>query len=276
MFSKLRRWLTPMPPECWNGRESVESYAKRLGLKVTKEINLNGEKLNLVLIPAGKFTMGSPAEEDGRFDNEVQHEVTLTEPYYMGKYEVTWRQWGSVMRGPLERLVVFNRGDYPVGGDHPVERVSWYEVQEFLKQSGNGVKLPTEAQWEWACRAGTMTSFYTGDTESDLWRAGWYAMNTGNGFTKSVGLKQANAWGLYDMHGSVWEWCSDWYDSYPEVSIQDPVGADSGSLRVLRGGSWRDDSRNCRSAKRGGSSPDDRYDNVGFRVVISCESQSKS
>jgi len=258
----------------WDGRESVAEYARRAGLPATKEVNLSGERMQLVLIPAGKYTMGSPATEKKQNDNETQHEVTLSEPFYMGKYEVTQGQWQAVM------------GSNPSGfkgSNNPVERVSWDDIQGFMRQAGNGLKLPTEAQWEWACRAGTKTQFHTvglfsWDSDADLGRAGWYYTGADSTSTRSVGQKQANAFGLYDMHGNVMEWCADWHGDYPAGAAKDPAGPASGTAsrpyRVLRGGSWYGNPGFCRSASRLGSSPDYRINFIGFRVVVRISSRT--
>jgi len=130
-----------------------------------------------------------------------------------------------------------------------------------------GARLPTEAEWEYACRAGTTTSYHSGDSESDLARSGWYTGNSGSQ-THPVGQKTANAWGLHDMHGNVWEWCADWKGDYPSGAVTDPTGPSSGSGRVLRGGSWSYDALSCRSALRSNLHPAFRFYNVGFRVVM--------
>ena len=223
-------------------------------------------------IPSGKFVMGSMRTEGGLRDNDGQHEVKLSKSFLMMTTPVTQRMWESVM------------GDNPSyfrgGADHPVEQVSWEDTQKFIdklnKHSGNdGLhRLPTEAEWEYACRAGTTTAFWSGDcTESEgkypnLDRVGWFTKNSGDQ-THPVGQKPANPWGLHDMHGNVWEWCNDWKGSYPRGSVTDPVGPDTGSGRVVRGGSWDFPAWYCRSARRGGLSPDNRCSLVGIRLARS-------
>ncbi len=159
------------------------------------------------------------------------------------------------------------------GDNYPIYYVSWKEVQEFIKKlnrryPGHHYRLPTEAEWEYACRAGTTTRFHTGDSESDLGRAVWYRDNSG-GKTHPVGQKRANAWGLYDMHGNVWEWCEDvWHNNYGGAPDDGSAWTRGGDVRrVLRGGSWYFITRYCRSANRGRSHPDSRHDNLGFRLV---------
>jgi formylglycine-generating enzyme required for sulfatase activity len=153
----------------------------------------------------------------------------------------------------------------------PVEEVSWNDCQEFFRKAGGGLRLPTEAEWEYACRAGTTTPFNTGETistdEANYERS--YLDGIGRkGGTVEVGSFRANAWGVFDMHGNVWEWCSDWYGPYPSGLVTDPTGAASGAKRVLRGGSWHLNPRKCRSALRGRDAPDNRNDNFGLRVAL--------
>jgi len=231
----------PTPPPS----AEVAAYAKEHGLDATVSLDLGGGvTMEFVLIPAGKFIMGSPETEKDRLDNETQHEVTISKPFYMGRYEVTHEQYEAV------------RGKKPSafkGAKNPVDSVPWEGAQEFCKKlsakTGKTVQLPTEAQWEYACRAGTKTRFYSGDAEGDLDRVAWYGANS-KGLTHPVGQKGANAWGLYDMHGNVWEWCQDWYGEYAAGAATDPQGAASGPARVLRGGSWNGGPGGCRSACR--------------------------
>jgi formylglycine-generating enzyme required for sulfatase activity len=216
-------------------------------------------------IPPGTFTMGSPEGEEGRRDNEVQHRVTLTQGFYLGKYQVTQAQW--------EKTMGANPSNFK-GPDLPVETVSWDDCQAFLKKFGTGARLPTEAEWEYACRAGTTTALNNGkkltSTEGqcpNLDEVAWYDKNSG-GKTHPVGQKQPNAWGLYDMHGNVWEWCADWYGAYPTGAATDPQGSQTGSFRVLRGGSWYYFAYNCRVAYRYFNRPALRNLHYGFRAVL--------
>ncbi|MGD0091128.1 MAG: formylglycine-generating enzyme family protein [Planctomycetota bacterium] len=224
-----------------------------------------GVKLELVFIPAGKFMMGSPETEKDRSAAETQHEVTISQPFYMGKYEVTEEQYQAVTGTSPSRN----------GAQSPVERVTWDEAQEFCQKlsalTGKTVQLPTEAQWEYACRAGTATRFHSGDSDSDLDGVAWYGNKVSNKTMHPVGQKKPNAFGLYDMHGNVWEWCADWYGEYAAGAATDPTGpARASTSRVVRGGGWSDDPRYCRSAFRESKDPDRRsgLDNVGFRVVV--------
>jgi len=257
-----------------------------------------------VRINGGTFTMGSPANEPGRFDYEVQHQVTVSS-FYMGKYEVTQKEYREIM------------GTNPSGfiGDNlPVEYVSWYDALVFCNklsvskglspaysiggktnewgtipaQSGtnatwdavtivansNGYRLPTEAQWEYACRAGTTTPFSTGNnitTSQANYNGNWPYNNNARGIyrekTTNVGSFAPNAWGLYDMYGNVYEWCWDRYGDYSSGAQTDPTGAVSGTGRVIRGGSWNSSAKDVRSADRYFNDPNDRSHALGFRLV---------
>ncbi len=236
----------------------------------------NSTGMTFVQIPAGTFMMGSPSSEPNRDSDETQHRVTLTKPFYMQTTEVTQGQWRAVMgtmtitQGclfPMKVQVPNNPSNFSSCGDNcPVERVSWNDCQEFIQKlnqrEGNGTyRLPTEAEWEYACRAGTRGPYY-----ADLDRAGWYSENSGSR-THPVAQKVPNAFGLYDMHGNVWEWCQDWYGGYPDGSVTNPKGLSSSTGHVLRGGGWYDLARYCRSATRNSSSPDIRLYHFGFRVA---------
>jgi formylglycine-generating enzyme required for sulfatase activity len=251
--------------------------------------------IEMVSITGGTFTMGSPASEANRDSDETQHSVTLS-GFYMSKYQVTQEQYQAVM-GSNPSSFNSNPATGETQNKRPVENVTWYDAVEFCNKlsakeslqsvytiSGRtpvsgypitsatvtadftktGYRLPTEAQWEYACRAGTTTAYNTGDTISD--NTGWYSSNSG-GKTHEVGKKPANAFGLYDMHGNVWEWCWDWYDNYSSGTQTDPVGASSGTYRVKRGGSCRNSAENLRSAHRNNEFPNYRDSGVGFRLV---------
>lgn len=224
-----------------------------------------GIKLDLVWIPAGEFLMGSSFDEEGRAPMEsFRHLVRLTHGFWMGKYPVTQEQWEQVMG---------NNPSYFKGRRLPVDQVNWTDCQRFiqalnriLESSHLKAALPTEAQWEYACRAGTQTRFYFGDADADLVRAGWFSGNSG-GKPHEVGLKLKNNWGLYDMHGNVWQWCQDWIDSYPRELVVDPTGPSLGEERVLRGGSWGSEADVCRDACRFCYPPSYRLITVGLRIV---------
>jgi formylglycine-generating enzyme required for sulfatase activity len=335
----------------WDGAEPIEQYAKRANLPSTKTLELgDGVRLELVLIPAGTFKMGTPepppVDEEGfrskiltgqvvlavgggvllvllsvvlvhairkrrrpqyslawflattvaagigllgglhwyfsarafaqaqseyeaalaRFKSSYEyekpaHDVTLTNPYYVGKYEITQEQYQQIMGNNPSRFK---------GRDLPVETVSWDDAQEFCKKvsekTGSVVRLPTDAEWERACRAGTKTTYNTGDLEADLDRAAWYDKNSKN-TTHPVGQKTPNAWGVHDMHGNVWEWCADWFETYKSDPAVDPQGTAQDQGRVLRGGSWSLFPWYCRSAVRFGRFPGARGNVIGFRVV---------
>ena len=224
--------------------------------------------MEFVWIPPGEFQMGSPESEEGRFDDEGPvHEVGITRGFWLGKYEVTQGEWEAVMGR--------NPSDYTGDARRPVDSVSWLDVHEFIAKlndaSGSSVyRLPSEAEWEYACRAGTSTRWSLGKEDGDdaslLSKYAWYNCNDGCD-TKAVGGKLPNGWGLYDMHGNVFEWVQDWYGAYNSVRRVDPEGASSGSLRVKRGGSFNNFAQSLRSANRGFSSPDYRYHNIGVRLV---------
>ena len=246
-----------------------------------KEIT-NSIGVKLVLIPKGTFMMGSPESEKGRYENETQHEVTISKDYYLGVYEVTQAQYEKVMGKNLSYFQGAKVGNE--NADLPVENVSWDEAVKFCKKlselpeekkAGRVYRLPTEAEWEYACRAGSKTAYSFEDEEGLLPEHGWFNRNSSNR-THTVGLLEPNAWGLYDMHGNVWEWCSDWYGDYPKGAVSDPTGPKDGSFRVRRGGGWYGEAAGCRSANRSGSSPSLRSGNLGFRVALSPSGIPKS
>jgi formylglycine-generating enzyme required for sulfatase activity len=242
-----------------------------------KEIT-NSIGMNLVLIPKGTFMMGSPESEQGRNEIENQHEVTISKDYYLGVYEVTQAQYEKVMgKNPssFQGAKVGNEN-----ADLPVENVSWDDTVEFCKKlsdlpeekkASREYRLPTEAEWEYACRAGSKTAYAFDDEEGLLPEYGWFKRNSSDR-THTVGLLEPNAWGLYDMHGNVWECCSDRYGDYPKGAVSDPSGPKVGSDRVYRGGSWCNGAAFCRSATRYGIDPSDRISDYGFRVALSSQS----
>jgi len=220
--------------------------------------------MTFVYIPSGAFMMGSPVDEPGRYGDEVLHEVTLTRGFYMQVTPVTQGQWKAVMVGNPSYFK-------DCGDDCPIENVSWNDAQEFIKKLNkregvNKYCLPTEAEWEYAARAGSDTAYCFGDDEAMLYEYAWYDKNSG-GRIHPVASKKPNFWGLYDMHGNVWEWCEDWYRDYPSGSVIDPKGPGIGDIRVRRGGGWYDVARLCRSGVRHSRTPDPRYVNLGFRLV---------
>jgi formylglycine-generating enzyme required for sulfatase activity len=225
-------------------------FVDQLQAQSPKEIT-NSIGMKLVLIPKGTFMMGSPESEQGRQKNEDQHEVTISKGYYLGVYEVTQAQY--------EKVIGKNPSLYQ-GADLPEE-----------KKAGRVYRLPTEAQWEYACRAGSKTAYLFDDEEGLLPEYGWFNRNSSNR-THTVGLLEPNAWGLYDMHGNVWEWCSDWYGDYPKGAVRNPTGPKVGSDRVCRGGSWNGVASYCRSALRNWYVPSFRNNYLGFRLALSSPS----
>ncbi len=227
-------------------------------------LTVPGVEMKFAWIPPGSFHMGGAVHED----EKPIREVTLSKGYFMGVVPVTQAQWCRVM-GDDSRPSHF-RGD-----DRPVENVSWRDCQAFLvelcKRIDKPFCLPTEAEWEYACRAGSgvITNFCNGGGKKALRRVGWYEGNS-DGQTHPVGQKEPNSWGLYDMHGNVWEWCQDWHDTayYQKADNKDPQGSPSGTHRVLRGGCWCDAPVACRAAFRNWSDPAEHDDVFGFRVCF--------
>ena len=289
-------------------RQPIRARTNEPPARVTLDCG-GGAMLELALIPAGTYMMGSPATEKNRGDDEVQHRVTISRPFYLGIHEVTQAQYRAVTGTNPSRF----RGD-----DHPVENVSWDDAAEFCRKlsakTGRKARLPTEAEWEYACRAGTTAAYYHGNDPDGLARVGnvadaeakkyvrakkWINISANDGYgltTAPVGKFRPNAWGLYDMHGNVWEWCSDWYGVYPQEvatdpqepsnaayrtvwnrrrdgehsqeTATDPQGPSNGAYRVLRGGSWNNGADYCRSAKRLNNLPAYRRNGIGFRVAL--------
>jgi len=261
----------------------------RSGLEQEKTINLgNGVIMELVLIPAGSFCMGSASSEKGRAGDEGPvRRVQITRPFYMGKYEVTQVQWKAVMGATVQQQRTKAAAGLPlygVGSDYPIYWISWDEAVAFCKKLGSGLRLPTEAEWEYACRAGSDTRFHYGDDPncSRFGQYDWYGDNSVNtelawyeyeddrGRTAHrVGRKKPNAWGLYDMHGNVAEWCADWRArNYKNMANVDPTGPSNGRSRVVRGGCWREAPERCRSAVRFFAPPDPGHALLGFRIVL--------
>jgi len=235
-----------------------------------------GVKLEMVLVPAGEFLMGSPdADKDARDEEKPQHRVRITRPFYLGKYPVTQEQWEVVMAA--------NPSNFK-GAKNPVESVGWDDCRQFIDKlnkiidklnkkphpGGGKFQLPSEAQWEYACRAGTASRYGFGDDEDSVGDYAWYLANSGDR-PNPVGQKKPNAFGLFDMHGNVGEWCEDWYGEryYAESTRDDPTGPARGSTRVNRGGGWDRPARYCRSAFRSYYVPGFRLNFVGLRLALS-------
>jgi formylglycine-generating enzyme required for sulfatase activity len=239
----LSNWTKPIPPP----PAEMKPFTNSIGM-------------TFVLIPAGSFQMGSPVGEEDRNQDEQQHKVTISKPFYLQTTEVTQGQWQKVM----ENNPSSNRCK-----DCPVENVSWDDAQKFIRklnrmENTDKYRLPIEAEWEYACRAGSNSRFCFGDAEAGLKKYAWYTKNAGDK-THPVGQLKPNSWGLYDMHGNVWEWCQDWFGPYAAKQVTDPRGPDSGTLRVLRGGSWY--SWDLRSARRDLGRPGYSDGFIGFRVA---------
>lgn len=227
----------------------------------------NSIGMEFVLIPAGSFMMGCDRNFENCSDSETpQHRVSIPKPFYLGKYEVTQAEWVAVMGSNPSK---FKRET------NPVENVSWNDAQEFVRrlnsrEGTNKYRLPTEAEWEYAARAGSTTAYSFGYDARQLGNYAWYLDNSSES-SHSVGQLQPNQWGLYDMHGNAWEWVQDWYGEcyYANSSGTDPKGPGSGEYRVLRGGSWFSFARICRSADRNYGRQDDRGDGNGLRLAFS-------
>ncbi len=294
-------------------REEGKAPSREKGPKPGEEIK-NSLGMRFAWIPSGKYLMGSPESEPGREKQEGQHEVVLSRGFFLGVHEVTVGQfkrfareekyqtdaerdgkgaWGLDESGKfvMDKKHTWKNPGFAQTDDHPVVNVSWNDATAFCrwlsKKEKKAYRLPTEAEWEYACRAGTKTAYHFGDDPEGLAKAGNVADATarekfeawklgikakdGHAFTAPVGKFGANAWGLHDMHGNAWEWCSDWYDSktYTKEARTDPTGPDSGKARVQRGGGWSSAAHRCRSAARVGRDPVSyRGCYLGFRVAL--------
>ena len=275
-------FYTPAPASTTGSTDSTINMNIETEIVPLTGLPADTKRLVLVKIPPGTFTMGSP-DGEGLYNESPQTEVTITRPFWMGQYEVTQGQYQAVM------------GDNPshFTGDPnlPVEQVTWDEVMEFCarlneqsgenQQEGYTYRLPTEAEWEYACRAGTTTGFSFGNDENELSKYGNSVLDDDYENTAPVGSKKPNPWGLYDMHGNVWEWCLDEYPmlSYPGGSVTDPVNRYEvvAVFRVIRGGSWLNFPDRCRSAARDFWGPlSHRYDVRGFRIVLAPQAALES
>ncbi len=240
-------WLRAFVPLC---------LCYMFGTALAAEITTNSIGMKLALISHGEFDMGSPADQKGHEDDEALHRVRISKPFRMGVTEVTQAQWRKVMGA---RSGAFQ------GDDLPVESISFADALEFCKKlsklEGRTYRLPTEAEWEYACRAGAQTP-WAGDVEE----MAWFDDNA-DGRTHPVGVKKPNAWGLHDMHGNVAEWCADYYGAYPSATVIDPTGPATGKARVVRGGSFANFPRGLRSSSRGNVPASYQLKTVGLRVV---------
>ncbi len=270
-FAALGSLALATAPEPTEAGSTTKSPSKTLAVDLG-----GGMKMEMIPIPAGEFMMGSPDSDNYAIEDEKpQHRVRITKPFYLGKYLVTQEQWQAVMGNKPSRFK---------SPKNPVEEVSWDDCQKFLKKLNDKVggppspqpspggrgefRLPTEAQCEYACRAGSTTRYCFGHEQSRLGEYAWYGENSG-GKTHPVGEKKPNAWGLYDMQGNTWKWCADWYDKdyYAHAPTDDPPGPATGSCRVLRGGGWHSPARRCRSAYRLYYGPGGGDDDISLRVA---------
>lgn len=238
--------------------------AINLAFMKAKTFTVNGVQFTMMPVEAGTFTMGATPEMKNPWNNEKPtHQVTLTNNYYIGQTEVTQALWKAVMGRKPSRF----KGD-----NRPVEQVSWKDCQKFITKlnslTGQKFRLPTEAEWEYAARGGKKSKGYQYSGSNNLDEVAWYGDNSSS-HTHDVATKQPNELGVYDMSGNVWEWCQDWKGSYSSTSQTNPTGATGVLRRVCRGGSWNFGARSCRSSIRYGYSPNDAYDTLGLRLVLS-------
>jgi formylglycine-generating enzyme required for sulfatase activity len=263
----------PASPYLWADK-SAPATGKRFYRALAMEA-----PTNMVFLPPGTFRMGSPTNEVDHFDNEgPQMAVTISRGFWIGKFQVTQGEYLAV-KGTNPSY--FQPPNAAADTNRPVEWVSWSDATNYCslvtqreraagRITTNAVfRLPTEAEWEYACRAWTSTRFYYGDDPgyTNLTKYAWYYADSGS-MTHPVGQKQPNPWGLYDVHGNVWEWCQDWYTNYSSGLVLDPQGPDSGLARVVRGGGWDGLGGDCRSASRAAADPASRGANSGFRIVL--------
>jgi eukaryotic-like serine/threonine-protein kinase len=259
----------------WRSGSEPFAQSKEPANNITNSIGMK-----LVWIPPGVFMMGSTNQEKGRGDDEIHRKVTLSRGFYLGVHTVTQEEWQAVMGN--------NPSNFKNAKNLPVENVSWDDCQEFCKKLSakekKAYRLPTEAEWEYSCRAGTTTPYHFGETlatEQANYNGNFVYGPGKKGVyrakTTPVGSFPANAWGLHDMHGNVWQWCSDWHGGYlapgdsPGAKLTDPQGPKTGKNRVLRGGSWGNHPIFCRSANRNFAAPDSRTEFYGCRVCVSAE-----
>lgn len=275
-MSQQRTSTLKYPFDIVEAKQRQDETATRTGLPVELSIELSDDvKMDFMLIPAGDFMMGSTENEEGRASDEDIHRVSITKHFYMSKHLCTQEQW---------QIITGNNPSYFTDKLlNPVEDVSWIDIEETLPTIQNyapesmKVRLPTEAEWEYACRAGTSTPFNFGaviNTSQANFNGKYPYSNTPEGKyrkkTTRVHTFPANGWGLHDMHGNVWEWCADWYDEdfYLQCSCVDPVNSRGARSRVLRGGSWIGSAGDCRSAYRCSLYPDYKSYDVGVRLCV--------
>ncbi|MDP7422625.1 MAG: formylglycine-generating enzyme family protein [bacterium] len=256
IFSQLSGMATRAVKEESTGETTEFAFERLFVEKLDTEV-----LLELVWIPPGEFIMGSETNHE---DEKPSHTVRISRGFYMGKYEVTQAQWLAVMG--------INPSGYQTTS-RPVERISWFDCQEFVRKlsekTGHTYRIPTEAEWEYACRAGSGGEYSFGDDVDQLKHHAWYIKNSGLK-PQPGGVKEPNAWGLYDMHGNAWEWCQDWYgkDYYSSSPLDDPPGPATGHDRIIRGGGWLVTADECRSANRARFNPVNGINYNTCRVVM--------
>ena len=237
-------------------------YKGEIPQSTIETIVVNGVEFNMVKIEGGTFHMGATSEQGGYYEEKPVHSVTISD-YYIGETEVTQELWEAVMGS--------NPSYFTGNNQRPVEYVSWYDCQEFIKKlnqlTGKKFRLPTEAEWEYAARGGKYSRGYKYSGSNAVDEVAWYESNSGE-TTHPVATKEANELGLYDMNGNVWEWCKDWYGDYQSNSQTNPTGPSEGACRVLRGGSWYSLDRNVRVSSRDYCTPGAGYDNRGLRLAL--------
>jgi len=270
LFSSILLMAQDAPTLVGEARLESGEYIEIMSDGTWRYREITKPEIDWVAIPGGTFTIGSPSSEDGRNPDERQVEVTVS-PFRMSAYEITFTQYDLFCEATgREKPDDEGKGR----GDRPVMNVNWHDAKAFADWIG--ARLPTEAEWEYAARAGSTTPFYTGENLTTH-QANYNGNRPYKDFSTgeyrrgpiAVGSFPPNAWGLYDMHGNVWEWCSDWYGPYPQVSGTDQGGPASGTGRVFRGGGWYSAADLCRSARRYHLNPDFHYSFLGFRVVMS-------
>lgn len=272
-MKQLFYWMLCLSLLVGCSKDDDDDNKVKIGKDFTEKVS--GVELEMVYVKGGTFRMGATSEQgNDAYDREKPvHTVTLSD-YYIGKFEVTQGLWEKVMGTTLEQQRDKVNSSWPfcgVGSDYPMYYVNWEEAQEFCKKlselTGRKYALPTEAQWEYAARGGVKSAGYKYSGSNDIENVAWYSDNS-NSSTHSVGTKQPNELGIYDMSGNVSEWCSDWFDYYSSDAQTDPTGPVSGSNRVLRGGSWGINARYCRVSFRFSYNPSDGDSYNGFRVVL--------
>lgn len=251
---------------CSREESQAETSVQKTQSVSYEKTDTNTIGMEFVLISAGSFMMGCDKNFEDCYDRETpEHRVNITKPFYLGKYEVTQTEWVAVMGSNPSKFK---------GKNNPVENISWNDAQEFIlmlnqKEGGKKYRLPTEAEWEYAARAGTITAYSYGNDERQLEKYAWYDEDVSKGRSHPVGQLQPNPWGLHDMHGNVYEWVQDWFGDYTSTSKTDPQGPGSGEYRVLRGGGWSNNAEDCRSAIRSGDRPVSRSEDYGLRLAFS-------